>query len=936
MVRYRLNPLPEVPDMLMQLLQQWNPLIDKPCKLKECTAVTIDEWLSNEFIITDEDLRETKLVRKKVRQDQDRFRKALMNLYGPRCMITGQREERQPSCIVEAAHIKPYRGPHDNHIENGLLLRVDLHRLFDRDLIGFNPRNLHLEIHDALKGSVYENYVGVALNTQGYPVSRVALQKRYDEFLKNKEVRIYRRNATEELFCQNTFEKYHDEVVINNLKVPASGLKIITYGGSKYKLLITSKREAELPYYHTILDEDGCYQLLLPESVLLQYEVSDNSLIFRSFRMLFMGDRCLDPYLDKRISKPTGPQVEAVRYGNQYSKGFLNSYYDGDRAGLLTLPTGMGKTQCAAKIYQLLSKYVEGRVDLKRVLFISHQKYHVINAEATFKRLTPELAQHTGFLFSESLGLKKVYPEVHKKIYRPTKLKECVGVFAVINSLAKNLKEFDPDEFDLIIVDEAHRAGARPRSVRGGGKVEQDLSKSSMYQSVLSYFRPKYLLGLTATPFRSDYSENVPEIFGKEGYKKGDGNIIYRMSPSEGADLARGITDGYLSQVEYWIINDVTKYEEYIEEQRPDLIEEASAGKKRLIQKEWNHRIKEIKQNYEQIILWESLQKHLFENGRFLQSVVFCRNTAHALRLYEYFSKTQHILQSGVIADCMFVGREKAVQDGQDSDIILDKFRKGQINLIFAVNMLDEGIDIPQIRGIAFLGKTASPVKQIQRLGRGLRLAPEKRQVKVLDYESNYSDLHYLINIGLPEQIKRTRQGKVQSQNGRLSEREDWVEDLDFIKAFNVKTEWDDALVELIEAGRYTISRVAPELVDEAKRLRAQGFSFKGIQEELTVFAKQQNLKPASVAQYRLTIWREVENITPISREAKLHFIDELFTKYQERGTVPLNYIAYATELDEATLAEEYLTESQYTQSKLYRWDPSTGKVEQISPRHRS
>ncbi|AYB30978.1 HNH endonuclease [Chryseolinea soli] len=120
----------------------------------------------------------------KARRGQRAFRMKLMTRYGERCMVTGCKIKD----ILEAAHISPYRGVKDNNIHNGLILRSDVHTLFDLDLIGIEPDRLEVKIADTLKGSSYDKYDGVALQC-GHSIqpSTDALRARWQSFQRRKE-----------------------------------------------------------------------------------------------------------------------------------------------------------------------------------------------------------------------------------------------------------------------------------------------------------------------------------------------------------------------------------------------------------------------------------------------------------------------------------------------------------------------------------------------------------------------------------------------------------------------------------------------------------------------------------------------------------------------------------------------------------------------------
>lgn len=116
-----------------------------------------------------------------IRPNQDIFRSKLFEFYGTKCMLTGCDVAR----AIEASHICPYRGEKDNHPENGILLRRDLHTLYDENLIGINPDRLTVRLSNALRGSVYERYEGLSLNfpDAGISPSAAALNLRWHAFL---------------------------------------------------------------------------------------------------------------------------------------------------------------------------------------------------------------------------------------------------------------------------------------------------------------------------------------------------------------------------------------------------------------------------------------------------------------------------------------------------------------------------------------------------------------------------------------------------------------------------------------------------------------------------------------------------------------------------------------------------------------------------------
>jgi hypothetical protein len=135
--------------------------------------------LPDDYVPSFEDRRLSILRSIKARRGQAKFRKSLVARHGPRCMISGCTIME----IVEAAHIWPYRGEEDNGAGNGLLLRADIHTLFDLDLVGIDPVTLTVHISPVLAGSMYESLAGQKI-TSPQPPNGEALKLRWEGFQK--------------------------------------------------------------------------------------------------------------------------------------------------------------------------------------------------------------------------------------------------------------------------------------------------------------------------------------------------------------------------------------------------------------------------------------------------------------------------------------------------------------------------------------------------------------------------------------------------------------------------------------------------------------------------------------------------------------------------------------------------------------------------------
>ncbi len=154
------------------------------------TRLEPGSWLSAEEAAPDAPMKEVeylpqendrrRLMRRQIRErrGQQQFRDSLQSRYGKRCLISGC----EVLAVLEAAHIRPYRGDEDNHPANGLLLRSDLHTLFDLDLLGIEPKGLRVELHpDVVKN--YGQFANVVLACgAGKRPAHEALKLRYKQF----------------------------------------------------------------------------------------------------------------------------------------------------------------------------------------------------------------------------------------------------------------------------------------------------------------------------------------------------------------------------------------------------------------------------------------------------------------------------------------------------------------------------------------------------------------------------------------------------------------------------------------------------------------------------------------------------------------------------------------------------------------------------------
>jgi superfamily II DNA or RNA helicase/transposase-like protein len=429
---------------------------------------------------------------------------------------------------------------------------------------------------------------------------------------------------------------------------------------------ITSPRQN----YKISIGEDIIYSNDMPFSIQVTpafLHPQNRNAMFSVFRCLFRGDEYLHPQLcSNAYEMPSGkrcfilsePQDDAIN-------AWIGSYEDQEKAGIITLPTGMGKTVVATRIVDHMAQ----RIEDFRVLVVTTQKEILNQTILKFRK-------HTRYTLEE----------YYCKFYGSTsKTKKCLQkpcVMATAASLHKpqHLKMISRNHFDLIIIDETHHINAETWLA-----IANKFKKGS-----------GYLLGLTATPFRGD-AEKPAKIY--------DDNFLIKKS------LNRGIWEGYLSWPDYRIFSDNTKYR----------------GKK--ISRKTICSLPAYQQTILNTYMMETPGK---------KTIGFVPDLNSAKSISQFF--TSH----GVPSEFLSSKQSAKIRESKFKD-----FDSGKIQVLFAVGILDEGVDIPNVEVLLQLNKTKSPVKFLQRFGRGLRLSPGKRNVTILDFVENYNTVDAILNLGL-------------------------------------------------------------------------------------------------------------------------------------------------------------------------------------------
>lgn len=414
------------------------------------------------------------------------------------------------------------------------------------------------------------------------------------------------------------------------------------------------------------------------------------------------------------LYSPRGAQIEALYH-------LKKTREEGFDKGLVVAATGIGKTYLAA---------FDSR-EYRRILFVAHREEILKQAEKSFKNVRP--MSERGFF----IGTQK---DTTKDI-----------IFASVQSLGKNdsLKLFQPDYFDYIIVDEFHHAVAQN------------------YQNIIQYFKPKFLLGLTATPERLD-SKDVLAIC--------DYNLVYE------APLKKAINQGWLVPFRYYAIFDETVNYETIDyrngKYQTTQLEEALSIHKRA----------------------DLIFSH-YKKYRSTRAMGFCMSKHHAEFMADYFVK------HGVSACAVYSGDEGVHNTAREK--ALSKLVKGEINVIFSVDMFNEGLDIASLDMVMMLRPTESPTIFLQQLGHGLRLYKDKHYLNVLDFIGNYKKANfspYLMTGASKSQFKKA--SDVIKEESLLPE--DCIMDFDF------------RLIDLFEKMDRSSIKIEKLLVEEYERIKAE------------------------------------------------------------------------------------------------------------------
>lgn len=336
-----------------------------------------------------------------------------------------------------------------------------------------------------------------------------------------------------------------------------------------------------------------------------------------------------------------------------------------DRRGLLISATGTGKTFASAFAVKSLNP--------SRVLFLVHREQIARKSCDSYKRVLGRDMRY-GFLISQDKSALQL---------RSGK----AVVFSTMQTMVKNLSPsvFAANSFDVIVIDEVHRAGAQS------------------YKQIMSYYKPRLWLGMTATPDRPD-DENIYAMFNHQ--------ILLDLR------LQQALEQNLLCPFHYFGIT------EFVDDNlKPGDLADFS---KLTSDARVRHILRQVK---------------LFGySGTRVKGLMFCSTNKEAQELSRKFNAAglRTLALSG----------EDPQQTREEAISKLTADSGDELDYILTVDIFNEGVDIPEVNQVVLLRQTQSPIVFIQQLGRGLRKSPGKEYLVVIDFIGNY-DNNYMIPVAL-------------------------------------------------------------------------------------------------------------------------------------------------------------------------------------------
>lgn len=413
----------------------------------------------------------------------------------------------------------------------------------------------------------------------------------------------------------------------------------------------------------------------LTQAVLQEFDElwqDEHSLAFEDFIDAYRQEYLNEKMIRKQKQQAVSEQViELENYRlkpNKMQVAFVKNVMEMraqhiDRALLLS-STGTGKS--------LASAFMLREMGTRRALFIVHREQIAKQTLKSYKRVFGSSRTY-GLLSGNSRELGAEF------------------LFATMQMMSKEdiLSHYSPGDFDVIILDECHHAGAES------------------YQKIMRYFKPKFWLGMTASPDTNQY--DIYSIF--------EHHIAYEIR------LQQALEEDLLCPFHYFGITDLEINGEVFDD---------NAGVKN-----FSNLISDARVDY----VIDKANYYGFSGDR-VKGLIFCSRKDEAKELSKKFN------ERGLRTEVLTGEDAQERRESVITRLTNDEDGKDQLDYIFTVDIFNEGVDIPEINQVIMLRPTQSPVVFIQQLGRGLRKYEGKEYVVILDFIGNYMN-NFMIPIAL-------------------------------------------------------------------------------------------------------------------------------------------------------------------------------------------
>lgn len=374
------------------------------------------------------------------------------------------------------------------------------------------------------------------------------------------------------------------------------------------------------------------------------------------------------PSLEKYRLKPNSMQ-------ERFIANLRKILEQGEERALLISATGTGKTYASA--------FAMRELGFKKVLFLVHRVTLAKQAKKSFEKV---------FDKKVTMGLVGAGSYEYEKDY----------VFATVETLNRDthLFQYQPNDFDCIILDEAHH------------------SSNNIYTKVIQYFKPRLFLGMTATPDKRDDDQD-----GKNIYE------IFHYQIAHEIRLQQAMEENLLCPFHYFGINEVIS------------LDDKALQAAKLTKEEFN------------LLTSDERVRHVIEQSEYygysgdrVKGLVFCSRVKECEELSRKFNALGYrtiALSGNDSEEKRQAAFERLAMDEEDSTEEMQP-----LDYIFSRDILNEGVDIVEVNQVIMLRPTQSPIVFIQQLGRGLRKAPGKEYVVILDFIGNYNN-NFMIPVAL-------------------------------------------------------------------------------------------------------------------------------------------------------------------------------------------